>query len=60
MKIMERVVFIACDNPLRLFTLYENGCYHSFSEPNVCFIWLQTTEQRAIMSSAGLIQAINQ
>ena len=22
--------------------------------PNVCFTWLQTTEQRAIMSSAGL------
>ena len=28
--------------------------YYSFSEPNVGFTWLQTTEQRAIMSSAGL------
>ena len=28
--------------------------YYSFSETNVCFTWLQTTEQRAIMSSAGL------
>ena len=28
--------------------------YYSFSVPNVCFTWLQTTEQRAIMSSAGL------
>ena len=27
--------------------------YYSFGEPNVCFTWLQTTEQRAIMSSAG-------
>ena len=28
--------------------------YYSFSEPNVCFTWLQMTEQQAIMSSAGL------
>ena len=33
-------------------TATEN--YYSFSEPNVRFTWLQTTEQRAIMSSAGL------
>ena len=33
-------------------TATEN--YYSFSEPNVRFTWLQTTEQRTIMSSAGL------
>ena len=33
-------------------TATEN--YYSFSEPNVRFTWLQMTEQRAIMSSAGL------
>ena len=33
-------------------TATEN--YYSFREPNVRFTWLQTTEQRAIMSSAGL------
>ena len=33
-------------------TATEN--YYSFSKPNVRFTWLQTTEQRAIMSSARL------
>ena len=33
-------------------TATEN--YYSFSQPNVRFAWLQTTEQRAIISSAGL------
>ena len=31
-----------------------NRHYYSFSKPNVCFTCLQTTEQRAIMNSAGL------
>ena len=33
-------------------TATEN--YYSLSEPNLRFTWLQTTEQRVIMSSAGL------
>ena len=33
-------------------TATEN--YYSFSEPNVSFTWLQTTEQQTIMSSARL------
>ena len=33
-------------------TATEN--YYSFSVPNVRFTWLQTIEQRAIMSSAGM------
>ena len=32
----------------------DNLYYYSFSEPNVCFTWLQMTEQQAIMSSARL------
>ena len=33
-------------------TATEN--YYSFSEPNVRFTWLQTTEKRSIISSVGL------
>ena len=29
--------------------------YYLFSEPNVRFTWLQTTEQKGIMSSAWLL-----
>ena len=37
-----------------LIIYYKTDNYYSFSKPDVCFTWLQTTKQRAIMSSAGL------
>ena len=34
--------------------IFSGIAHYSFSEPNVCFTWLQTTKQRAIMGSPRL------